>query len=175
VVAVIVLAALGSFSWWKGRAAAAEFSIWSAWSGFGEGSSRVMESSGAGSRTWGVQTLVRKEGNVLTLRRENYIDDTRVNREDTRYEKPSGRSECDSCGKVHKKSAVTRPGTEPLVCQGRTYSCEVLDLTLFDCQGRQTTSVTYWLNRDVPGWILKSVFHEDGRDSTQVVTGFTRK
>jgi hypothetical protein len=170
-----MLVAAGAYLWSRGRADPAEYNLWNAWSGFGEGSSRVIESSGPGSRTWGVLTLVRKEGTSLTLRRQNYIDETPVSRENTRYEKPSGNSECDSCGKVHKKTSVTRPGTEPLGCQGRTYPCEVLDLTLFDCQGKQTTSVTYWINREVPGWVLKSVFHEDGRDSTQVVTGFTRK
>lgn len=76
---------------------------------------------------------------------------------------------CCRCDK--HKPAEEKWSREDLKIGDQTVSCHVAETTLYDCDGRQSTTTKMWYSKDVPGWLVK--FKASGM--TMTATGFGLK
>ena len=136
---------------------------WSAWHGFGEGSS-VTWSSGE------TAALVRRGPAELAIKhgrgRERVLDKVL-----TRNEPDYAGGECPRCS-AHQRGS-RELGRERLTIGGRELDCVVETIRWLGCDGKPTGVSRTWYSTQVPGWRVKYV---DGQYSREgVVSAFEAK
>ena len=169
-VVVVVLAAASAV-------ASAQGDPFEAWSGFGEGSSVTLESSmvmGANTtKSTMKMTLKKKEADKITITIESEAMGQK-NSMDQVLEKGGKKSECPACKKAHKAPAFKETGKDKIKIGDKELEVTCMEVTQYGCADAETKSKAC-INKDVPGWAVKSETKTEQYSMTMTATAFEKK
>lgn len=159
------------------------YSPFAAWSAFPEGSSVLIQSVGAdgkSGRAWVTSELIHKELDAVAVRGITWIDADKVRQNTRKFSrrKLDPTDTCDECGKAAHRWQLVRAGERVKTFDNEhpEMICTLVELTCEGKDGKNPTTERHWINKDVPGWVVKATTVEAGKESVgTVLGGFTVK
>lgn len=175
VVAGMLLAAGGAY-------AQQQSSEFDKWNDFGVGSSVTLEMETSGMKIAMTTTLKKKEGDKLTVETVTEMSGMKMPGQERVIEKPKSGGDAGAatkCPKCNKEAAahckVTEKGKETVKVGDKEIECTVVEMTMSDCDGKESGSSKSWTSKEVPGGTVKMEGKFSGMENKQVCTAFEAK
>lgn len=138
-----------------------KYDAWESWSAFGVGAMVEHRTETPSGPMTVVRTIESKTKDLVTLRvsRLTKVGDKDVETPEMEHVKKPGPDDpkiapsCSKCRKVHPKDV--KEGKQKLKVGDAELDCVLLTSTVVDCDGKKVGTLKRWLNKDVPGWLVR--------------------